>query len=86
MKAWDMSGGAARLEESFEALRRAWLEASEHWDDQTARDFRAKHLDPVEPRVRRALDAVRRIDELFGRAYGALSDPDRGEQAGERGP
>ncbi len=79
MKSWDLSGGAARLEDSFEALRRAWLNASEHWSDQTARDFRTKHLDPLEPRVRRALDAMRRIDELFGRARGALADADQGE-------
>jgi len=79
MKAWDMSGGAARLEDACEVLRRAWHEASEHWDDQTARTFHATHLDPLEPRVRRALDAVRRIDELFSRAHLALSDRDYGE-------
>lgn len=77
MKHWDLSGGAARLEDAFETLRRAWLEASDHWADQTARDFRKQHLDPLEPRVRRALDAVRRIDELFGRARGALADNER---------
>lgn len=77
MRAWDIAGGAARLEESFEVLRRAWLAASEHWDDQTARRFRAEFLDPLEPRLRRALDAVHRIDELFGRAHGSLSDRDR---------
>jgi len=77
VKAWDISGGAARLEESFEALRRAWLAASEHWDDRAARDFRAGYLDPLAPRVRRTLDAAGRIDELFVRAHAALADPER---------
>lgn len=77
MKLWDLSGGAARLEEAFQSLQRAWLEASEHWDDSTARQFHAKHIDPLEPRMRRAMDAVRRMDELLGRAQGALADRDR---------
>ena len=77
MKHWDLSGGAARLNDAFETLRRASLAASEQWADQMAREFREQHLDPLEPRVRRALDAVRRMDELLGRARGALADRER---------
>ena len=79
MKAWDIAGGAARLEEAYENLRRAWNDVAEHWTDHTSQEFRSRHLDPLAPRVRGALDAIRRVDELFLRAHGALADRDRGE-------
>ncbi len=79
MKAWDIAGGAARLEEAYENLQRAWGDVAEHWTDRTSQGFCSQHLDPVEPRMRRALDAIRRMDELFVRAHVALADRDRGE-------
>ena len=74
MKLWDLNTGNARLEEAVESLQLAWAEATEHWDDQAAAKFQQSFLEPLEPRVRRAQDAVRRLMQVLERAHRECSD------------
>ena len=77
MRGWDIGGSAARLEEAYETLQRAWRDVSQHWNDRASEDFRVQYLDPLAPGMRRALDAIGRVDEVFTRAHAALADRDR---------
>jgi hypothetical protein len=68
VKNWDLNAGAARLELALEALRKTTAEVGESWSDQTYEDFRQSYLVPLEPKVRTALDAVHRLEQILGRA------------------
>ncbi len=77
MKAWDLSGGAARLSDSIDLLRKAWADAATRWDDHTSRRFFEDHVEPLEPTTRRALYAIHRLAEVLSRAERECSDVDR---------
>jgi hypothetical protein len=64
----DLSTGAAKLSNATKALRLAWQEAHEQWNDDTSRAFEEKHLQPVLPQIKAALDATSRMTELLNRA------------------
>ena len=68
MRKWDLTTGAARLDLALRSLQRAWNDAHEQWDDETAAAFHEKFLQPLEPRVRRAMDAIQRMSEVFAGA------------------
>jgi len=65
---WELSGAAARLELAWEDLRAARAEAARFWHDATSRKFDETYLLPLDPRVRRALDAIHRLAEVLGQA------------------
>ena len=69
-----MTPEAARLEEATEALRAAWLESGEHWDDDTRRAFRENYLDALLPRLNRAIDAIHRMADVLSKAERECSD------------
>lgn len=68
MRTWDLTTGVAKLRDAAKTLRAAQDEAAAQWDDQTSREFQSRQLDPIEPRVRRVLDAAGRLSELLERA------------------
>ncbi len=68
MRKWDLNTGAARLDLALRSLQLAWNDAGELWDDETSRAFREKYFHPLEPRVRRAMDAIQRLSEVFSAA------------------
>jgi len=74
MKPWDMSSGAARLADAMDSLQTAYREASEHWDDQARRQFATEYLEPLEPRFRRAIEAVHRLSQVFAQAEQQCGD------------
>ena len=68
MKIWDLSPGAAKLGLAIQLLQKASIEAMEHWDDETHRDFEDNHLKPLEPKVRRTLDMIHRLEQVLAKA------------------
>ncbi len=68
MKTWDLTSGSAKIELALEVLQRAWRDAAEHWDDETSRKFQEEYLVPLEPKVKRALDGIHRLTEIFANA------------------
>lgn len=68
MRRWDLTTGAAKLELAGESLRKAMIEATTHWDDQTNRNFQEKYLEPMRPKLRRAIDAVHRLQLVLAKA------------------
>lgn len=68
MRNWDLHTGAAGLEAAMDSLQAARNETTAQWDDETNRKFQEDHLAPLEPNVRRALDAIARLALLLDRA------------------
>jgi len=72
MKIGDMSISSGKLRLAVDALRNAWLEASEMWNDPAARRFEAEVLDPLAPVVKTALESMGRLAMVFAEAERAL--------------
>ncbi len=68
MRRWDLHSGASKLDLAFESLRLADAEATNHWDDITHHEFKEKYLETLEPRLKRAVEAVQRLAEVVARA------------------
>jgi hypothetical protein len=68
MRAWDLNTGASILEDALKTLQTARSETAEAWDDETNRKFQEEYLAPLEPRVRRVVDAIRRLADVMVRA------------------
>jgi hypothetical protein len=68
MRRWDLHSGASKLDLALESLRLADAEATHHWDDITHQEFQEKYLEPLEPRLKRAAEAVQRLAEVVARA------------------
>ncbi len=58
----------SRFPEMLEALQQAGAGVSEHWDDATYRSFQEEYLLPLEPVVKRTLDAIKRLAEELRKA------------------
>jgi hypothetical protein len=65
MRPWDLSSGAAKLELAYKSLKKAAADAHESWSDDANRRFQETYLIPLEPRVREALDAIHRLDQIL---------------------
>lgn len=68
MRAWDLNTGASILEDALKTLQTVRSETTELWDDETNRKFQEEYLAPLEPKVRRVVDAVRRLADVMVRA------------------
>jgi len=74
VRVWDLTTGAARLEQAFEELRDARNEVSLSWDDETYRQVQDAYFAPLEPLVRRALEAIHHLDEVLNQAHRDCED------------
>ena len=74
MRSWDLTAGFARLSEGWEALQRANAAAAAEWNDLTNQHFQDQYYRPLEPKVRHALDAIRRLTEVLTRAQRECGD------------
>jgi hypothetical protein len=74
MRHWDLSSGAAKLDQALKSLQAAGLEVGESWDDQTYQRFVETYLRPLEPRVKNMLTAVHRLAEVLAGAERQCGD------------
>jgi len=74
MKPWDFNTGAANLEDAMKTLQAIRSETATVWDDETHRKFEEAYLLPLEPKVRRLLDAIHRMAEVAARAERDCAD------------
>jgi uncharacterized protein YukE len=68
MKTWDLTAGAAKLEEAMKSLQTVSRELAESWNDDTRRRFQETYIEPLEPRLRNLLDALGRLAEVLSNA------------------
>jgi hypothetical protein len=59
---------AAKLENAAEVLRHVRVHVASQWDDPMSLRINQQFLDALQPRLRRALDAIRHLQELLQRA------------------
>ena len=65
MKNCDLDTGASRIRRALENLELAWAEASSEWNDEVSRAFCERHLEPMVPVIKTALDAIGRMDNTL---------------------
>jgi hypothetical protein len=65
MRKSDLSSGAGRIRHALEHLETVWNESSAEWNDVVSRSFQERHLEPMVPRLKLALDAISRMTLLI---------------------
>jgi hypothetical protein len=68
MKIADLTSGAAKIASAYKKMRLNWEAAKEHWHDQNQANFEKNYLDPLEPQIASALDAISALADVMGRA------------------
>jgi hypothetical protein len=64
MRPSDLYSSAAHIRDAFDDLQKAWLDASEQWNDGVSRSFCENHLEPLAPVVKLALDSIGRMSHM----------------------
>jgi hypothetical protein len=72
-----LQDGMQRLKKATAELQRHWAETRLAWDDQSARNFEAEHLEPLLPTLRLVLSATGELDDFFRKAVAECQDEDR---------
>jgi hypothetical protein len=65
MKVCDLTGSAARLNLAMKTLMQAVDEADRLWHDDASRRFQHTYLVPLDAKMRDALEAIRRLDQVL---------------------
>lgn len=68
MRMWDLNAGAGRLELAMKELKKARTRIEAQWDDPAYQQLTETYLEPLEPLVRRTLEAIHRMAEVLGQA------------------
>jgi hypothetical protein len=68
MKIADLTSGAAKISAAYKTLKVRWENTKEHWHDDNCRKFEENYIDPLEPQINAALEAIVRLAEVLGRA------------------
>jgi hypothetical protein len=64
----DPSAGSTRLRESLRTLRLKWDASQTDWNDGVRRDFEARYLEPLEPRVLATLNSMSNLMQVLVKA------------------
>jgi hypothetical protein len=65
MRKCDLSTGAGRIRHALEHLETVWNEREAEWNDAVSLGFQRRHLEPMIPRIKLALDAIGRMSLLI---------------------
>lgn len=65
MKNCDLETGASRIRRGLEELELSWVESTSEWNDEVSQAFAERHLEPIVPIVKTALDAIGRMDTIL---------------------
>ena len=68
MRIADLTSGAAKIATAYKTLRVHWEDTKEHWHDDNRRRFEENFIDPLEPQIASALDAIAALAEILNRA------------------
>ncbi len=74
MKQCEFQTGIGRLQRETKRLREQWQQAKLDWQDQSAREFEQKFLQPLVPIVKLSLAAIYELDEIVQDADKACGD------------
>ncbi len=68
MRIADLTSGAAKIATAYKTMRVHWEDTKEHWHDDNRRRFEENFIDPLEPQIASALDAIAALAEILNRA------------------
>ena len=68
MRIADLTSGAAKISTAYKTMRVQWEDTKEHWHDENRRRFEENFIDPLEPQIAAALDAIGALAEILNRA------------------
>ena len=68
MKSFDLTSGAARLENAMRVLQAVRLEVMSHWTDKNSQSFDETYLEPLENKVKRVLEVAGHMSEVLSTA------------------
>jgi hypothetical protein len=68
MKIADLTSGSTKIASAYKKMRLHWDAAKDHWHDQNQIRFERDYLDPLEPQIAAALDAISALADVMGRA------------------
>ncbi|HEY2827270.1 MAG TPA: hypothetical protein VGJ04_06685 [Pirellulales bacterium] len=68
MKIADLTSGAAKITSAYKKMRLNWDATKDHWHDQNRDHFEKNYLDPLEPQLVAALDAISALADVLSRA------------------
>ena len=70
----DLTSGTGRLQKATKDLHDAWIETRKYWDDQTAKEFEEKYLNPILPHIRLMFAEVNELRDTLEKAERACCD------------
>jgi len=65
MKKCDLITPAGRIYHALDSLQSVWQNSSEAWNDAVSQRFAERQLEPMIPKIKIALDAIGRMDQLL---------------------
>jgi hypothetical protein len=65
MKRCDLLTGASRIRHALENLEVVWQQRADSWNDVVSQEFAERHLEPMMPKLKMALDAIGRMQQLM---------------------
>lgn len=68
MRIADLTSGAAKIASAYKKLRMNWEDTKDRWHDENRMHFEKNYLDPLEPQIAAALDAISALSEVMNRA------------------
>jgi hypothetical protein len=68
MRIADLTSGAAKITSAYKKMRLNWDVTKDHWHDENRVHFEKNYLDPLEPQIAAALDAISALADVMGRA------------------
>jgi Rho-binding protein len=68
MRIADLTSGAAKMASAYKKLRVQWEDTKDRWHDENRANFEKNYLDPLEPQITAALDAINALAEVMNRA------------------
>jgi hypothetical protein len=68
MKIADLTTGTAKITSAYKTMRVHWDATKDDWQDANQRRFEERFLDPLEPQLNSALEAISRLAEILSRA------------------
>lgn len=66
--------GKANLLHAAKRLQLRWQDVRQQWNDKVSEKFERQHLQPLEPQVKTAIQAIERLAEVLSRAEAECRD------------
>ena len=68
MRIADLTTGTAKITSAYKTMRVHWDSTTDEWQDANQRRFEERFLNPLEPQLNSALEAIGRLAEILSRA------------------